>query len=178
MAVLPRKRNWVSLLRDESGQRTCGRQRGVYRFHPTAGGAAAAGGQCAGRNVPVFWLVYPYLLCTAGRVRCAAMRAVLRERACLCGREFAVQCQPDSDRAGIPAYLAGGTMAGAGGVVLLFLRAAAGAVSSSPAVCRQRAGGGHPPVFSAHDLRGHAGAAAGICGDAQTLGRACGVFGL
>ncbi len=53
-----------------------GRQRCVHRFYPAAGCAVPLAGGSAGRDVPVFRLVYPCLLCFAGRLCGAAVRAV------------------------------------------------------------------------------------------------------
>ena len=46
------------------------------RFYPAAGCAVPPAGGSAGRDVPVFRLVYPCLLCFAGRLCGAAVRAV------------------------------------------------------------------------------------------------------
>ena len=52
------------------------RQRCVHRFYPAAGRSVPPAGSSAGRDVPVFRLVYPCLLCFAGRLCVAAVRAV------------------------------------------------------------------------------------------------------
>ena len=73
---LPKQCAGLAARRNAGRQRAAGRQRCVHRFYPAAGCAVPPAGGSAGRDVPVFRLVYPCLLCFAGRLCGAAVRAV------------------------------------------------------------------------------------------------------
>ena len=73
-----------------------GRQRGVYRFHPLLAALRPVANALGGTFQYFGWFTLTSFA-LQGRVRCAAMRAVLRERACLCGRELLFSASPIPD---------------------------------------------------------------------------------
>ena len=171
LAVLPRKLHDVATVRCGLHQRAGRSQRRLHRFYPAGRSIASADGCGVGRDLPIFWMVYPSVLCAAGRFRCAALRVVRQRSGCPVVGRFAFCHKPGPSGTGLPAYLAGGTVSDFGGALLLFQAAPRGTVCFCRVVRAESCGHRDSPLLSTDDLRCYAGAAAGTRTAHPTLGQ-------